>query len=433
MIRLIITTMVALIAGTHGVNSESKADETNPKKSFSTTRLSQEDIQQIISNPAQARAAGLPPITIRPKRVQVNLTKPDISVKVGAEKIVDLDVAVPEIVVTDPKILTVEALSKKSLKLSGRQAGITKIKLKTAKHGEHVLSVIVYGDVRKLSKQLEQIEDMVMNFNPSQGLIHLSGIAKSQEDIDTAVRLAQEIAPRVINNLRLDDNSADSSLKANGSRILVHCNVLEFQAKEGSTVEALQKAWPKLSGESFHVEKDLRLEPLIKSLAKHGSVKILAEPTIVTLNKRKASFRTGYEIRIPVEQLSGIALEHKHIGAKFDVTPKLLGEDSVQLQFRLRLSSLAPPKAEEKPGDMPRIKVLELDTSAKLKFGQSLISTGLAMRENQTNSITNDDNKPRPSKHAIFIVRAERAENLKQTVNHPASTTATKPQTTVRE
>ncbi len=427
--RFTISAAVVAIALMQGVGSESVADEGYPKTSAPPTQQLQWAPQQIFSNPTKARVAVSQPVAKPHRRIEIKLSKPNVFVTIGAETIVDLDVGVSEIVTKNSQCLSVEAVSEKSLKLSGRQVGITQVKLRTAHHGEHILSVVVCGDFAKLSKQLDQckIEYLNVKFSPGDGVIRLSGIVSRQEDINTLVRLAKEIAPKVINNFRL----ADESHKAKGSPILVRCHVLEFQASKGSTADALQKAWPKLSGKRIHVEDNLRIEHLITNLAKHGSVRILADPTVATLNGRQARFRIGYEVPVPVKQLKSI--EYKHVGTTFEVTPALVGDDAVKLQLKFVLTSVDPARAGTQVGDIPHLSTLHVETTALLRFGQSFAMTGLPIQQGKVKLVSHDDKTPQPLKLMILIVKAERFDKLNQAVKAPSTPTATKPQATVRE
>ncbi len=118
---------------------------------------------------------------------------------------------------------------------------------------------------------------------------------------------------------------------------------------------------------------------LIESLRKDNLVKVIAEPTLVTLSGRAVAYDSGGELPCPVPQKDGTtAVEFKRFGTHAGVTADVLDEHTVRLSFNCRLADL-DYRQSVKIGteSVPGIQAREVSSSLEARDGQTLALTGL--------------------------------------------------------
>ena len=80
---------------------------------------------------------------------------------------------------------------------------------------------------------------------------------------------------------------------------------------------------------------------VLDALRQDNLAKILAEPTLVTVSGRPASFNVGRRDPVPVPQSLGtISIEYKKYGTQVDFVPIVLGNGQIRLEVRPRISEL---------------------------------------------------------------------------------------------
>ena len=138
-------------------------------------------------------------------------------------------------------------------------------------------------------------------------------------------------------------------------------------------------------------EQDDKYFSVIKKLVKEGTAKIKAQPKLVTLNGRAASFSAGGEIPLPVPQSAGTAtIEWKKYGTQIDFAPCVLDRETLRLEIRATLSKLDENHGITVAGTtVPGIKSNSIDTACKIKTGQIAVFSGMRQTrvfENSANS-----------------------------------------------
>ena len=101
----------------------------------------------------------------------------------------------------------------------------------------------------------------------------------------------------------------------------------------------LQSAGAAPGSPTFPLSSDAKLVSLIEALRKDGLVKVLAEPTLITMSGRPAYMLVGGEFPYPDKDLQGKEVAaFKEYGTRFDVVPLIVSSDRIHLDFRLRVS-----------------------------------------------------------------------------------------------
>ena len=117
----------------------------------------------------------------------------------------------------------------------------------------------------------------------------------------------------------------------------------------------------------------------IEALRRYDLMKVLAEPTLVTVSGRPAFFNSGGEFPIIIPQSLGTSsIEFKKFGTQIDFVPIVLGNGNIRLEVRPRVSEIDNTRSVTiNSTTVPGLRVREVDTGVEMKPGQTLALAGL--------------------------------------------------------
>jgi Flp pilus assembly secretin CpaC len=154
---------------------------------------------------------------------------------------------------------------------------------------------------------------------------------------------------------------------------------------------------------------------VVEALRKKNVLKILAEPTLATVDQRPSSFTIGGEIPYPVVHADKtLEIQHRQYGTHVDLVPKLLGGQKLRLEFRGGFSELDPSLSVEVHGiAIPGLRVVEIDTGFEVEFGRTTVLGGLAQErhEKTIDGETKQEASVREKIQTYFLVTAEIVES----------------------
>jgi pilus assembly protein CpaC len=124
----------------------------------------------------------------------------------------------------------------------------------------------------------------------------------------------------------------------------------------------------------------------LEALQEHGVGKILAEPNIVAVSGRPAQFNVGGEFPIVIPQSLGTSsIEYKPFGTQIDFLPIVLGNGSIRLEVRPRVSDLDFSVPVNLNGIiLPALDVRQVDTAVEMKAGQTFAIAGLIQEKTKS-------------------------------------------------
>ncbi|TXI83855.1 Pilus formation protein N-terminal domain-containing protein [Cupriavidus sp. H19C3] len=122
-------------------------------------------------------------------------------------------------------------------------------------------------------------------------------------------------------------------------------------------------------------------------LESNGLVRVLAEPSLVTLSGQSSSFLAGGEIPIPVPQALGTTtIQFKPFGIGLTVSPTVISRDRIALKVAPEASDLDPSRGIQLNGAfVPAIVTRRADTTVELGDGESFVIGGLVSRNTVSN------------------------------------------------
>ncbi|MCI0335357.1 MAG: hypothetical protein L0228_19285, partial [Planctomycetes bacterium] len=149
-------------------------------------------------------------------------------------------------------------------------------------------------------------------------------------------------------------------------------------------------------------------ENFINTLQRNNLGRILAEPSIVTMSGRPASFNVGGELPLPAPRGSNQAIEFRRFGQQVDVLANAIGENRVRLELRVSVSEPDESRSIEIDGTrVPSIIVRQCDSAMELEFGQTGVLTGLVQRKQEVLKSDTGNVVQEQEVELLFIVTPE--------------------------
>jgi pilus assembly protein CpaC len=131
----------------------------------------------------------------------------------------------------------------------------------------------------------------------------------------------------------------------------------------------------------------------VKALQQKNILQILAEPNLIAVNGKEASFLAGGEFPFPVVQGTGgtnsVTIQFKEFGVRLKFTPVIMPNGNIHLQVNPEVSSLDFANGLSISGFVvPALSTRRATTEFELKDGQSFVIAGL-----MDNRLTNNGSK----------------------------------------
>lgn len=189
---------------------------------------------------------------------------------------------------------------------------------------------------------------------PSARVINLLTVPGEQQ-VMLKVRIA-ELTRSALRELGVDFGALDGRF------------MIESAISNGANISAI------LDAGDYHL--------FIKAFASNGNGKVLAEPTLVTLNGRTATFIAGGEFAVPtavgIGGIGAASTSFRGFGTQLAFTPTIIDKDRIRLQVAPSFSSLDRGNSVD---GIPGLTTRAVSTTVDLREGQWLAIAGLIQDE----------------------------------------------------
>ncbi|HTQ38686.1 MAG TPA: pilus assembly protein N-terminal domain-containing protein [Pirellulales bacterium] len=322
---------------------------------------------------------------------------------VNASRILTLDQNIPRAQVNNHEILELTALSPNEIQVLAKKAGVTQINLWNDKGQIYTIDCVVYGDARELSELLRsEFPAANLRVRPMASSVLLTGFVDRADQVSQIIQIAQDYYPKVVPNIQV----------GGVQQILLHVKVAEVsrtKARElgfdfasinsgsflASSVSNLlvpgsvagTVATPLGAGDTVRfglVKNNTAFFGFLDALRKEDLLKILADPTLVTVSGRPAQFKVGGEIPYPANStLNGVSVSYKDTGITVDFVPVVLGNGNIRLEVRPIERDLDPTQSFEIAPNVeaPAFTLRQVDTGVEMRAGQTLAIAGLVQKK----------------------------------------------------
>ena len=349
-----------------------------------------------------------------PARITLETMSPQkLSLTVGKSAIIQSPEPIKRVTLVAPEIADAMVLTPHQIYLAGKAPGVTNLTLWVDNKVSAVLDLEVSLDISRLKETLHKIlpEEKDVKVTAAHDSVSLSGTVSSTSNLSQVLAITQSYMPKdgkVINLLEvagvhqvmIEVRVAEMSrsllkrLGFNWAYATPHGNFGLFTLNSLSGLTSLgARDLPGPLGISSAINGILRFSSngtnwtmFIDALKEEGMLKVLAEPTLITLSGRSANFLAGGEFPIPVPQSIGvgttITIEYKPFGVGLNFSPTVLSNKKISMQVAPEVSELDFSRAVSTAGFVvPSINTRRASTTIEVADGQSFAIAGLLSNE----------------------------------------------------
>ncbi len=333
----------------------------------------------------------------------------DLYVGLNKSNILENANGVKRISVANPEVAEAVAVSKTEVLVNGKAAGETSLVL-WDQHGQRTMFDVhvSLADTRPDGVRAElqrELAGQKVDFDLGNGTVFLRGTVNDVTSADRAQAIVSTLG-KVVNLLNVKVPAAEPQILlkvrfANVDRTALQqigMNLVSTGAT--NTIGAITTG--QFGGQPsfdftqdpikttfndllnvFLYRTDLKLGVEIEALEQKQLVQILAQPNLLTVSGRPASFLAGGEFPYPTLQggasgVGQITIQFREFGIRIHFLPVITPRGSIRLTVTPEVSSLDPANGLTVSGyTIPGLDVRRVETEVELENGQSFVIAGL--------------------------------------------------------
>jgi pilus assembly protein CpaC len=343
-----------------------------------------------------------------------------LRVLVGKSLLINTTERLKRISVTDDAIADAFPVTPTQILVHGRAAGEVSLLIWDELERSRSFDLRVDVDVRTAAEEEKRVfPDEQISVSPSRSAIVLSGHVSTEDVSKRAGMIAEAYSKNVVNVLTFGpvgaqevllevkfaevDRSAFTQLGINlFAPGLGHTVALSQTGQFGSVQITNTAPTTTTSGGSttttttptaptvnisdflnfFVTRTDLNIGAVIKALQQKNLLQILAEPNLIAVNGKEASFLAGGEFPFPIVQPSqgftAVTIQFKEFGVQLKFTPVIMPNGNIHLKVAPAVSTLDFANALTISGfTVPALSTRKAETEFELQDGQSFVIAGL--------------------------------------------------------
>jgi pilus assembly protein CpaC len=357
--------------------------------------------------PAAFKSSGSPgAISAGPPDAAPSATSIDLLV--GRSTILNTGSTIARVSLTVPDVADAMVTATQELLIHGKTPGTISLFVWDRAGGIKTYEVNVRRDLKQLVDQMVQLfPGEAINVVGSGKDVVISGSVSSKYVIDKAAEVAAGYVDKkenVVNLLKQQEGVASnqvmlrvrfaevgrSAMQELGASLIMN----QFKNDWFGRTTTQQFAAPDFDSDKpggllfsdflnlFVFNSKEGLGAVVKALSSKGLFQSLAEPNLIALNGKEASFLAGGEYPYPVVQPnaggSAVTIMFKEFGVRLHFTPTILGNDLINLKVRPEVSSLDFSNAITLEGfRVPALSTRRTETEVELQNGQTFAIAGL--------------------------------------------------------
>jgi pilus assembly protein CpaC len=345
-----------------------------------------------------------------------------LRVMVGKSLLINTTERIKRVSVTDPTVADAQPITPTQILIHGRSPGEVSLLIWDEHERSRSFDLRVDVDVSAAAEEEKRIfPDEQINVSPSRSAIVLSGHVSSEDVAKSAAMVAQAYSHNVVNVLTYGPVGAQEVLLevkfAEVDRTaLTQLGVNLLSTGATNTVgtvttgqyggfgpqqitDTTGSTGPFNSNETindvlnlFVFRPDVHLGAVIRALETKNLLQILAEPNLIAVNGKQASFLAGGQFPFPIVQpgqgFTAVTIAFKDFGVKLDFTPVIMPNGNIHLKVTPEVSTLDFANALTISGfTVPALSTRRADTEFEIQDGQSFVIAGLM--DNRVTDIVN--------------------------------------------
>src|SRR5437868_4137636 len=363
--------------------------------------------------------------TPAPGQGEVSSAAP-LRVMVGKSLLINTTERLRRVSVTDPGVADALVVTPTQIMIHGRAPGEVSLLIWDEMERSRSFDLRVDVDVSAVAEEEKRVfPDEQIEVTPSRNAVVLSGHVSTDDVSKRAGMIAEGYSSRVVNVLTSGpvgaqeillevkfaevDRSATLQLGANffktggkastvGTTTTSQFGGFTVSGGSSSSGSGGGSSGPSISLSDalniFVFNPDINLGVVLRALQQKNLLQILAEPNLIAVNGKEASFLAGGEFPFPVVQpgaggISTVTVQFREFGVRLRFTPVIQPNGSIHLHVVPEVSTLDFANAVTVSGTtIPAISTRKADTEFELQDGQSFVIAGL-----MDNRVTNLGNK----------------------------------------
>ncbi len=401
MVRGVLPLVLALAVSVTAIAQDPPATQPVPEPAPQTTQAPGPDAS---SQAPQAEPQGSAPLRVM----------------VGKSLLINTTERLKRVSVTDDTVADVVVIPPSQILVNGKSAGEVSLLIWDELERSRSFDLRVDVDVSTAAAEERRVfPDEQITVSPSRSAIVLSGHVSTEGVAKRAEMIAGAYSKNVVNVLTFGpvgaqevllevkfaeiDRSAVTQLGINifmpglGNTIAtsqtgqfgsvqIH-NTATTTQTTGNTSTTSTTSTPPVVAISdflnlFIARTDLNIGAVVKALQQKNLLQILAEPNLIAVNGKEASFLAGGEFPFPIVQpgqgFTAVTISFKEFGVQLKFTPEIMPNGNIHLKVAPSVSALDFANALTISGfTIPALSTRKAETEFELQDGQSFVIAGL--------------------------------------------------------
>jgi pilus assembly protein CpaC len=335
-----------------------------------------------------------------------------LRVMVDKSLLINTTEQIKRISVTDPSVADPTVLTPTQILVHGRAPGEVSLIIWDENERSRSFDLRVDVDVSAAAEEEHRVfPEEQISVTPSRAAIVLSGHVTTEDVAKRAGELASAYSKNVVNVLTFGpvgaqevllevkfaevDRSATTQLGANifstgAANVIGTSTTGQFGGFAGQQITQTQGQSPPFTANQtissvlnlFLFQPNIHLGAVIEALQSKNLLQILAEPNLIAVNGKKASFLAGGQFPFPIVQpgqgFTAVTISFKEFGVKLEFTPVIMPNGNIHLTVSPEVSTLDFADALTISGfTIPALSTRKAETEFELKDGQSFVIAGL--------------------------------------------------------
>jgi len=361
--------------------------------------------------PQEPTPPATPQTTLPPQSAQPQGSAP-LRVMVDKSLLINTTEQIKRISVTDPSVADPTVLTSTQILVHGRAPGEVSLIIWDENERSRSFDLRVDVDVSACAEEEHRVfPEEQISVTPSRAAIVLSGHVTTEDVAKRAGELASAYSKNVVNVLTFGpvgaqevllevkfaevDRTALTQLGANifstGAGNLVGTSTTgQYGGFASQSISQTQGQSPPYSATQtisnvlnlFLFQPNIHLGTVIEALQTKNLLQILAEPNLIAVNGKKASFLAGGQFPFPIVQpgtgFTAVTISFKEFGVRLEFTPVIMPNGNIHLTVAPEVSTLDFADALTISGfTVPALSTRKAETEFELRDGQSFVIAGL--------------------------------------------------------
>lgn len=338
----------------------------------------------------------------------------DLSMVVGKSLVIDYPVEIGRISTSNPEVVDAVPATAKEFLLHGKGHGSATVVVWSKNGSRTMYNLTVEHNIEPMKKLLsETFPNEDIRIQSGRDSVTLVGKVSSKEVADRAVAIATPLAKTVVSNLQLNAPGVEQQIMLKvrfaelnrnaGTQFGINLmstgaantpgriTTGQFAAPSTNAVNGTIGGSAAGTTSSFSVadalnifafRPDLNIGAVIRALQNQDILQILAEPNLVTVNGKEASFLVGGEFPVPVLQgganAGAVTIQFREFGIRLTFNPLITANGTIKMYVKPEVSTIDLSNAVSLSGfTIPALATRRMETNVELKEGQSFVVAGL--------------------------------------------------------